>query len=100
MHTSMARYFFMLPCIMLVILCHASIVMSAPLLAKSPPPHELITGIRGGAKRPHFGAMIKAFWLTLVDPANEESLKYKKDKAKKDGQTGKGAQVKGRSLKD
>jgi hypothetical protein len=34
--------------------------------------------LRGGAKKLSIGAILKAFWLTLIDPSNEEGLKQSK----------------------
>lgn len=56
--------------------------------------------MRAVSRKPGLGAMFKAFWLTLVDPANEESLKTKKGKPQENKSTGKIKHVKGRSLKD
>lgn len=87
----MTCHIIVLNLLILVILCHfstAKLLMSPNIM------------VRGGVKKPPLGSMLKAFWLTLIDPSNEESLKNKKPKTKTDSNAGKSRHVKGRSLKD
>ena len=81
------------------ILCMVGLVTSSfhSRTSITPASQLKIQNIRGG-KRPNLKTMFKAFWLTLVDPRNEESLRYDIDKRKSDWKVKKGR--KGRSLKD
>jgi len=78
-----------------LVLVASSVHIKAPLLRAAP---LKLGTIRAGQKRPSLKTMFKAFWLTLVDPRNEESLKHDVEKSKKDSKIGRGR--KGRSLKD
>ncbi len=73
----------------------SSVQLKVPLIRTAP---LKLSTIRAGQKRPSLKTMFKAFWLTLVDPRNEESLKHDVEKRKKDSKILRGR--KGRSLKD
>lgn len=55
--------------------------------------------IRGGAKKPSFFGMLKAFWLSLIDPSNEEGLRQAQSGKAVAAKKGKKAS-KGRKLSD
>lgn len=91
--------------LLLVILSCLSFGLARNIGSCQPPLMKThVTGYAGGAKRPGLKQMFSAFWLSLVDPSNVESLKneQKKDKsgnipAKKSGFFG--SKKKGKSLK-
>eukprot|EP01039_Chlorochromonas_danica_P010152 gene10152-11235_t len=56
--------------------------------------------IRGGAKKPSFFGMIKAFWLSLIDPSNEEGLRQAQSGKAVVAKKGNKKASKGRKLSD
>lgn len=69
----MLRLVWVLVCLLLV--------QSSALQASNRVPSSLL--IRGGARDVSFKRMVKAFWLSLLDPSNEEDLKQSKAAPKK-----------------
>lgn len=97
--------------IALLMNCHSSVLKkkNASGVASIAWRHSLLQ-VRGGAankKKLGLGSMIKSFWLSLIDPGNEEGLQQEKnaDKGKNGGKESKGGMFggkkksKGRSLK-
>ena len=89
-----------IPWIFLVSVIVCVIVVSS---ASTRPAFATFRSIRAGArpKKPSIILMIKSFWLSLVDPKNEEILKQSHKKA--NSPSGKGNIIstkRGRSLKD
>lgn len=98
--TTKMMYYMLLLVILGTLLCGIE-ASSHRLSLASAKIHSLVR-LQGGAKAPGLVETVRAFWLTLIDPSNDEALKESKKGDKKGSKKAGpfGSKPKGRKLGD